>query len=46
MKRFLCVLGLAAVLGGCGSDPTLTFAELVELAEHGDNKRMQPTACP
>ena len=33
MKRFLCVLGLAAVLGGCGieSEPTL-----LERAEHPD----------
>ena len=30
MKRFLCVLGLAAVLGGCG-EPTLQ-----ERAEQGD----------
>ena len=30
MKRFLCVVGLAAVLGGC-SEPTL-----LELAEQGD----------
>ena len=30
MKRFLCVLGLAAVLGGC-SEPTL-----LERAERGD----------
>ena len=31
MKRLLCVLGLAAVLGGCGE-----FGTLTERAEQGD----------
>ena len=33
MKRFLCVVGLAAVLGGCGKSE---FNKLGELAEQGD----------
>ena len=33
MKRLLCALGLAVVLGGCGKSE---FEELTELAEQGD----------
>ena len=33
MKRLLCALGLAIVLGGCGKSE---FEELTELAEQGD----------
>ena len=33
MKRLLCVLGLVAVLGGCGKSE---LDELTELAEQGD----------
>ena len=36
MKRFLCVLGLVAVLGGCGKSELTELTELTELAEQGD----------
>ena len=38
MKRFLCVLGLAVVLGGCESEsePTLTITKMTDIAEQGD----------